>query len=290
MSTSLDPSKLKVAELRQELQARGLDTKGNKPDLVERLTAALAAGKVQVQTSAPEAANGTQTQQPATTTNTESTAVAPPPQQPPRPQDAQTQQQQSQPQQTSQDQSTSPQTEDIDLSQLSEAERRKRRAERFGIPISVSVSEQDKKKLRAERFGLTAAGAVGLKSTKADEEQKKREARAKRFGTTSTQTQGQEAQATIAPAQLTRAQRLGLPVKEAATINTKALPPVNDPSRLKARQERFGAVETSDVVCSPPQSEEEKKKKRAERFAVAGNAVEAKRLRVDKPLEQQTKA
>ncbi|XP_066970876.1 uncharacterized protein [Macrobrachium rosenbergii] len=37
MSDSLDPSKLKLAELRAELQARGLDSKGNKPVLVERL-------------------------------------------------------------------------------------------------------------------------------------------------------------------------------------------------------------------------------------------------------------
>ncbi|XP_050722479.1 heterogeneous nuclear ribonucleoprotein U-like protein 1 isoform X2 [Eriocheir sinensis] len=41
MSDIADPSKLKVAELRAELQARGLDTKGNKPVLVERLRAAL---------------------------------------------------------------------------------------------------------------------------------------------------------------------------------------------------------------------------------------------------------
>ncbi|KAK7068033.1 hypothetical protein SK128_019253 [Halocaridina rubra] len=41
MSEIIDPSKLKVAELRAELQARGLDSKGNKPVLVERLREAL---------------------------------------------------------------------------------------------------------------------------------------------------------------------------------------------------------------------------------------------------------
>lgn len=35
------PSKLKVVELRAELSARGLDTKGNKAVLVERLEEAL---------------------------------------------------------------------------------------------------------------------------------------------------------------------------------------------------------------------------------------------------------
>lgn len=37
----MDPAKLKVAELRTELAARGLDTKGVKAVLVERLKEAL---------------------------------------------------------------------------------------------------------------------------------------------------------------------------------------------------------------------------------------------------------
>ncbi|XP_018015790.1 heterogeneous nuclear ribonucleoprotein U-like protein 1 isoform X2 [Hyalella azteca] len=43
MADIVDPSKLKVAELRAELTARGLDSKGNKPVLVERLREAIAA-------------------------------------------------------------------------------------------------------------------------------------------------------------------------------------------------------------------------------------------------------
>ena len=47
--SDIDPKKLKVAELREELKARGLDSKGNKAQLVKRLEKALkadAAGKV----------------------------------------------------------------------------------------------------------------------------------------------------------------------------------------------------------------------------------------------------
>jgi hypothetical protein len=37
----MDPAKMKVVDLRSELGALGLDTKGNKPALVERLKKAL---------------------------------------------------------------------------------------------------------------------------------------------------------------------------------------------------------------------------------------------------------
>lgn len=41
MSSTIDPAKLKVVELRAELSKRGLDSKGNKPALVKRLKEAL---------------------------------------------------------------------------------------------------------------------------------------------------------------------------------------------------------------------------------------------------------
>lgn len=39
--SDIDPNKLKVVELREELKSRGLDTKGTKPVLVKRLKKAL---------------------------------------------------------------------------------------------------------------------------------------------------------------------------------------------------------------------------------------------------------
>lgn len=41
MSSTIDPAKLKVVDLRSELSSRGLDTKGNKAALVKRLKDAL---------------------------------------------------------------------------------------------------------------------------------------------------------------------------------------------------------------------------------------------------------
>ena len=40
--SDMEPKKLKVTELREELKARGFDTKGNKLQLVKRLEKALA--------------------------------------------------------------------------------------------------------------------------------------------------------------------------------------------------------------------------------------------------------
>lgn len=49
-TASIDPSKLKVAELKKELEKRGLDSSGKKAELVSRLEDALS-GEFSIQLS-----------------------------------------------------------------------------------------------------------------------------------------------------------------------------------------------------------------------------------------------
>lgn len=49
-TASIDPSKLKVAELKEELEKRGLDSSGKKAELVSRLEDALS-GEFSIQLS-----------------------------------------------------------------------------------------------------------------------------------------------------------------------------------------------------------------------------------------------
>ncbi|KAE9585473.1 hypothetical protein Lalb_Chr25g0289331 [Lupinus albus] len=63
-------------------------------------------------------------------------------------------------------------------SSLSDANKKIRRAERFGI--TLQLSEKEKRNSRAERFGTTSLTKKGSETSKAEE--LKRKARAKRFG------------------------------------------------------------------------------------------------------------
>ncbi len=64
-----------------------------------------------------------------------------------------------------------------DVDRKEEFERRKKRAERFGLPVPIDKEEElEKKKMRAERFGLPAAPASAL------EVAAKLKAREERFG------------------------------------------------------------------------------------------------------------
>ena len=83
--------------------------------------------------------------------------------------------------------------------QFTEAEKRRIRAERFGVPLNAN----DKKALRAERFGLTQPQTDAEKAAK----------RSERFATNNNaQSSGGEGEAKL----LARAARFGLPVSQAS--------------------------------------------------------------------------
>jgi len=286
MSATIDPTKLKVQELKNELSARGLDTKGNKPDLVARLSAELArSASVPNTSAAPQQTTPATAISPAPTTITQpqtapqQLATQPPSQAPLKPaQVASTPVEPSPPAQPNtqpieQAPSATPavvgevEEEPVYLSQMSDEERKKVRAERFGIP--QQHSEAAKKAERAARFGLPLSKSTEIKNLNTDD---KLEARKKRFGIVEQQNKGKGS------VNVGKAQRLGLPVKEASAT---------DVAKLEARKLRF-----SGGVSKSTNEEDEKKRKRLERFAGTAAAVssDAKRLRVDKPLEQQTNA
>jgi len=286
MNTPVDPSKLKVAELKTELSSRGLDTKGKKEELVTRLTTALSSDSTKPSpaagtSSSSQSNTGTSsssTAQQGAAASTSSSSSSQPTQQPGGAQqkgdagaaegaDAA----------AAADQGT---VEEVDLSEMSELERRKRRAEKFGIPFHAS--EEDRKKQRAERFQLAGDGAP---LTPINDEQKKAE-RLKRFNLTQSPSSARSGHS-ISGANIEIAARLGLPVGSSAVPAVSSLPSVNDPERLTARMQRFGLPTKATPSAASTEEEEEKKRKRAERFKAAGENT--KRLRVDKPLEAQTK-
>jgi len=300
---SIDPSKLKVTELRQELSNRGLDTKGVKSDLISRLSAALNGTPATTSTKTTEENKPTPTatpttqevpkpaqQQPApsssTTTTSSSTTTTNTPVIPPTYVEPATVT--SKGALTSSSNGTALKTSgSIDLS---EVDRKKQRAERFGI--ALKVSEQDKKATRAARFGIAAPNVAGNSDLQA-----KMEARRLKFGPIATQE--------VKSTGIGRAGRLGLPVRASAHSEAlEALTNAMDPERIKARSLKFGATsetttesttETTTVTqlattTAKVSDDEEKKRKRSARFAQGGALETSKRLRVDKPLEQQATA
>ncbi|KAJ7239050.1 hypothetical protein O6H91_05G108400 [Diphasiastrum complanatum] len=126
----------------------------------------------------------------------------------------------------------------MDAAPPSETQKKKRRAERFGVEFQMS--EQEKRRLRATRFGaasskfekgyqLTWAHSNKLSPTSKEIEAEKRKARAARFGTSESSPRS----------------------------------PSDEAAKRKARLARFGSSSGAKTDLS---SEEEKKKARAARF------------------------
>ncbi|XP_034648821.1 SAP domain-containing ribonucleoprotein isoform X2 [Trachemys scripta elegans] len=150
--------KLKLAELKQECLARGLEVKGNKQDLINRLQAYL-------DEHAEEEANeedvlGEETEE------EEQKPVEPPAKE-------------EEPPEKSADVGAEKKVVKI-TSEIPQMERMQKRAERFNVPVSV----ESKKAARAARFGMSTASTKGLsadsKPTSEDDEKLKK--RKERFG------------------------------------------------------------------------------------------------------------
>jgi len=255
--TEINAKKMKVVELREALAERGLDVSGLKAELVERLEAAIAApapeeeeASAEVEEAVTEAATAENTTEAAPEAAPEATTDAA---------DA------TEPVEKTEEPAAEPVAEpvaevatapaavkELDAFEI-EIEKRKKRAEKFGVPFEMTA--EDKKKLRAKRFGVPASSPItsvkkqkvgggksniASKTTKiADEEMAKRLKRAKRFGL-ALPTETPTAPATKSPATKTPATKT-----PATKTPATATPAVNEAelAKRKAREARFAVTE-----------------------------------------------
>jgi len=173
-----DLNKMKVTELKQALKDRGLPSSGTKPELVKRLGEALGAT---VESSNDASLEGIDEDEilnedppaPSQPVVTPKVAPASNVEAPANPVTAQTNGDASKP--------TDHIAKPAEASKMSDAERLKLRAEKFGV-----VSAEAKKEMRAQRFGLpstTSSAAAKLGSAAVAVDMDKLKKRAERFGT-----------------------------------------------------------------------------------------------------------
>ncbi|KAG9491523.1 hypothetical protein GDO78_000171 [Eleutherodactylus coqui] len=238
MADIVEIHKLKLAELKQECVARGLDVKGNKSDLVNRLQA-------YIEEHAEEDANeedvlGDETEEEEQKPIESPIKVEEPSK---KTEEMSHQQMCNSPSRGRGEESLSQQS----LVPFASMERSE--TEKKLVKITAPASQADRLQKRAERFSVPA------------NVDSKRAARAIRFGLPDTEEKGQitAVKTTVNLDKLKeRAQRFGLSVSP-VTKKTE------DDEKLKKRKERFGIVTSS---ASLTDDLEAKKRKRSERFGI----------------------
>ncbi|XP_039194771.1 SAP domain-containing ribonucleoprotein [Crotalus tigris] len=201
--------KLKLAELKQECLARGLEAKGNKQDLINRLQAYL-------EQHAEEEAN----EEDVLGEETEEEEQKPVDN--PIKEDMTTE--------TSPEISAEKKVVKI-TSEIPQMERMQKRAERFNVPVSL----ESKKAARAARFGMPAVSTKGLNTeSKTSINIDKLKERAQRFGlnvsTVSRKTEDDEKLKK-------RKERFGIVTSSAGAGTTE-----DTEAKKRKRAERFGLV------------------------------------------------
>ncbi|XP_072254872.1 SAP domain-containing ribonucleoprotein [Pyxicephalus adspersus] len=262
MAETVDIHKLKLAELKQECLARGLDVKGNKSDLINRL-------QTYLEEHVEEEANeedvlGDDTEE------EEQKPVDDPAKEEPS--------------------GTPGQMETVKkvvkiTSGVPLEDRLQKRAERFNVPADVD----DKKAARAIRFGLSSTEQKAQTTVvKAPVNPEKLKERAQRFGLSVSpitkknkclicyflQRLQKRAERFNVPADVddkkaARAIRFGLSSTEQKAQTTVVKAPVN-PEKLKERAQRFG-LSVSPITKKT--EDDDKLKKRKERFGIVTSSA-----------------
>lgn len=263
---------MKVPELREELQKRGMDSTGLKAALVERLESQdQSSAEAVIAPEVPVSLGGVVETEETAGVSAEATKP-----------DA--------------EKSEAPDasgglaegakaTSQPHASDDGDAGKMKKRAERFGLPVVAGGVDEEKKKARAEKFGL----ATPEKNESTSVEEQKKSARSERFGSEAAETIASDANvkkvdpveeskkkaarserfkdslAHEEPAPATNGQNKKVAIAGVAAV------PMNpeEVEKRKARAERFG------VPVKPADEFEARKKQRAGRFGEMGEAKTA---------------
>ncbi|XP_017514043.1 SAP domain-containing ribonucleoprotein isoform X1 [Manis javanica] len=246
--------KLKLAELKQECLARGLETKGIKQDLINRLQAYL-------EEHAEEEANeedvlGDETEE-----------------EEPKPIELPVKEEE--PPEKTVDVAAEKKVVKI-TSEIPQTERMQKRAERFNVPVSL----ESKKAARAARFGISSVPSKGLSSDpKPMVNLDKLKERAQRFGLNVSSISRRQLLFSLYCLRIFQMWKRrskvdfeklkmsseGLSLEPSYSTMEKTS---EDDEKLKKRKERFGIV-TSLPGTGNTGDTEAKKRKRAERFGIA---------------------